>query len=539
MRNTLRTLLPVKTKPTSRKARKATRSLRFQKLDARQLLAADLMNVDNPVDVNADGSVTPGDALAVINDLSARINGAAQGESAAEIKVYPDANGDSEVSPADILMVLNHLAQGEDIPMIPTVTVDGSTESVNEGDSMTLTFARTGATTSELTVPVTVTGQADLDDVTINTTENISLSEVGDSLEGTVTFPAGASEVVVSITAVADLLTESGSEDFSVSISEGSGFDLDSFSSTETVVIVDSSTGSDSMSPVSGDAMQSFFGTSLAGFSGSSLALTLSESDADIAVDAQSDGTVLVRVFDFDGTVLAQEVLNVAPQNVTLTVSGSNNFLSMTGLIIENDMKLHLTGNDNVIVLDSTRVKDDLLIDSGSGDSQVYLQNYSRIDDLLQVDFGGGDDVVYLDQTYVGGHIIAKLGGGDDVFDMTRSTVKENLKVYGESGNDDLRLERSQVRNDLFFYGGNGNDNLFANRSYVSDDAIVDLGNGNDEVFVFGSVVKNRTMLDGESGTDTLFANTEDFITDDLDVDSVERRLAATDPGEPFGFLSA
>ena len=161
------------------------------------------MNAENPVDVNADGDVTPGDALAVINDLSDRINGAAQGESASQIKIYPDANGDDTVSPADILMVLNHLAQGEEI-MMPTVSVSASTQSINEGDSATFTFARTGETTSTLTVGVLASGTADLDDVTIDTMENISVTQTGDVAQATVTFPIGASQVVVPITAVAD-----------------------------------------------------------------------------------------------------------------------------------------------------------------------------------------------------------------------------------------------------------------------------------------------------------------------------------------------
>jgi hypothetical protein len=488
------------------------------------------MNADNPVDVNADGDVTPGDALAVINDLSDRLNGVAQGETASTVKIYPDANGDEKVSPADILTVLNSLAQGEDIVM-PTVSVAASTQTTNEGDSATFTFARTGETTSELTVGVLASGTADLDDVTIDTTENITITQTGDVARATVTFPVGVSQVVVPITAIADELTEGG-EEFVVSVEAASGITVGGAS--QTVAIVDTSTGMESMMSDSDGIFESLLGTSLASFSGSSLSLTLGESNADIAVDAQEDGTVRVRAFDGAGTMIAQEVLDVAPRNVNLTISGSNNFLSMTDVIIANDMKINFTGSENVLVLNNTRIKDDLLLDSHSGDTTVILENYSRVDENLLVDFGSGDDLISLDQTYVGNHVIAKLGSGNDTFTLNRSTVKENLKVYGGNGNDELRMGRAQVLNDVFFYGEHGNDRLFANRSYVSDDAIVELGNGNDEVFVFGSVVKDRAKLDGESGTDTLFANTADFITDDLKTDSIERLMAASDPGEPF-----
>ena len=66
-------------------------------------------NFDNPRDVNADGLISPVDALIVINDLNS--NGARELVGAATEPPYLDVNMDGLVSPSDILIVINHLNQ--------------------------------------------------------------------------------------------------------------------------------------------------------------------------------------------------------------------------------------------------------------------------------------------------------------------------------------------------------------------------------------------------------------------------------------------
>ena len=76
-------------------------------------------NPSRPHDVNQDRSVTPIDALLVVNTLNAggaRTLSAAEGEATALI----DVNGDSQVTPADCLAVVNELNQGS----VDGVTVD-------------------------------------------------------------------------------------------------------------------------------------------------------------------------------------------------------------------------------------------------------------------------------------------------------------------------------------------------------------------------------------------------------------------------------
>jgi len=97
----------------------STRRLqRFERLESRRLLAGDMTNSDNPLDVNDDSEVTAADALAVINYLH-RMQRAGESESPGVSNsngetIYPDASGNGSVAASDALMVINALAEGED-----------------------------------------------------------------------------------------------------------------------------------------------------------------------------------------------------------------------------------------------------------------------------------------------------------------------------------------------------------------------------------------------------------------------------------------
>ncbi len=69
-------------------------------------------NANNPLDVNADGFVSPIDALAIINSLNSggsRALGGGSGEGEAGSHMYVDTNGDGFLSPIDVLNVINFL----------------------------------------------------------------------------------------------------------------------------------------------------------------------------------------------------------------------------------------------------------------------------------------------------------------------------------------------------------------------------------------------------------------------------------------------
>jgi VCBS repeat-containing protein len=107
------------------------RRLRSEALEKRELLAGDLLRPDvNPhhnglsgVDANADGWVTPGDILVVLNALAEKqtLGGAAQGESQEPIEFKVDVNNDLELTPADALMVINDLNENGPHAMDPIV----------------------------------------------------------------------------------------------------------------------------------------------------------------------------------------------------------------------------------------------------------------------------------------------------------------------------------------------------------------------------------------------------------------------------------
>ncbi|MEM9586072.1 MAG: dockerin type I domain-containing protein [Planctomycetota bacterium] len=90
------------------------RRLRLERLVDRRLLAGDLTNEINPLDVNADEAVTPRDALAVINHLTRAeaISSTAEGESApVPGQLYLDVNADDAVTALDALVVINGLTR--------------------------------------------------------------------------------------------------------------------------------------------------------------------------------------------------------------------------------------------------------------------------------------------------------------------------------------------------------------------------------------------------------------------------------------------
>ena len=90
------------------------RRLAFQSLERKCLMAGDLTNPVDPLDVNADDHVSAGDALVIINHIG-RAGSAGEGElgSATNSNVYPDTNGDGQVTASDALRVINRLAEGE------------------------------------------------------------------------------------------------------------------------------------------------------------------------------------------------------------------------------------------------------------------------------------------------------------------------------------------------------------------------------------------------------------------------------------------
>jgi len=92
------------------------RRLRMESLEGRALMATDLQFHNELIaeDVNQDFSVSPIDALLVINALNKTRTASGEGEGGAKGALLADVSGDGVVSPLDALMVINRLnAEGE------------------------------------------------------------------------------------------------------------------------------------------------------------------------------------------------------------------------------------------------------------------------------------------------------------------------------------------------------------------------------------------------------------------------------------------
>jgi hypothetical protein len=93
------------------KRSRTRKHLAVERLELRQLLAADFHpghNFFDPEDVNDDGSITPVDALIVVNEM----HGPDAGPGAGPITHFTDVNADGQRSPLDVLMVVNRINRG-------------------------------------------------------------------------------------------------------------------------------------------------------------------------------------------------------------------------------------------------------------------------------------------------------------------------------------------------------------------------------------------------------------------------------------------
>ena len=100
----------------------------FERLERRELSAADWQNAMNRLDVNMSGSVEPLDALVVINDINLNGSRTLQSKPATYSGPLCDVNGDGMTSPLDALIVINSLNRvdvGSAAPAVRLPNQDG------------------------------------------------------------------------------------------------------------------------------------------------------------------------------------------------------------------------------------------------------------------------------------------------------------------------------------------------------------------------------------------------------------------------------
>jgi hypothetical protein len=94
------------------KSRARSRKLVYESLELRQLMASDLVAMNNfmmPEDADMSGSITPLDVLVVINQLNFQSIRSLRGGSAADKAVAVDVDADGSLSPLDALTVVNFI----------------------------------------------------------------------------------------------------------------------------------------------------------------------------------------------------------------------------------------------------------------------------------------------------------------------------------------------------------------------------------------------------------------------------------------------
>lgn len=93
---------------SARRERGRKRRLLAESLEARQLMAGDFFhNHFNPEDVNDDGDITPGDALAIVNAINRSAN-------TVDRSMFTDVNGDGQQTAVDAIRVINRLNRRND-----------------------------------------------------------------------------------------------------------------------------------------------------------------------------------------------------------------------------------------------------------------------------------------------------------------------------------------------------------------------------------------------------------------------------------------
>ena len=102
----------------------------IERLEGREMCAADWQNAVNRLDVNLSGMIEPLDALIVINYINEHGTGAMESKPVNYSGPLMDVNGDGSMSPLDALLVINSLNRvdvGSVAPVVRLPNQDGVT----------------------------------------------------------------------------------------------------------------------------------------------------------------------------------------------------------------------------------------------------------------------------------------------------------------------------------------------------------------------------------------------------------------------------
>lgn len=424
------------------------RRLGLERLEPKRLLAGDLTNPLNPLDVNNDTNVTANDALVVLNHMG-RIRSGGEGEAVAAARPFLDVNGDSRVTAGDALMIINSLAEGEEVSGPAANLQVTSIERLDPDQDGTLVF-RVGTSNVGSIDPNFSGVQIEFFDPETEQRvagpfgEPISVRDTGPLSPVLISVPRsqlpdGTFEVRSTIDPF-DNVDETDEDDNqrSITTTVGSG---DEIPQEPVMPVVPSS-------PLVIPGLRFRDGSS-------------------------------PRI-EYDGIDLSATVTSPAAGQLTFTARGS----SVT-IPIRRDLVIDISGHNNELVFDNAVIPDDLIIRvSGSGNSFALLG--TDVGDDFRFSGGERTDIVLL-------------GAG--------TRIADDAVINTKRGEDEVVIDGALVGDDLIIRMGDGRDVLAVDGVQVGDDAIVRMGDDNDSASVANALIRDVADIEGDGDRDTFFAD--------------------------------
>ena len=427
---------------SSRRLRSSrTRKLRVEQLCQRQLLAGDMTNPGNSLDVNNDSFVRASDALAIINYMAMESNVAEGEDVSAAAAVYPDTNGDSKVTASDALRVINNL-EGEQVsPPAPDLVIrSASIGSVNEEFAQfNVQVGNDGtALTEGQSVLVSVLVGSDIfipgGSASGSTTVNLS----GATANATISVPIGnldagefGAQVAIDPIDAVDETDESNN-----------GLQLN------TPVVVGGNIGGGQLFGLIVDP-------------GNSPRIKFSATDMAFVVTTPNPGFL-----EFTETANnTSQVLSIK-DGLKIQVIGVNNRVILDGAVIPDDLNVEIVdGTNNVIELINTFVGDDFIYRGNGGRDEIFMDNGTVIADRVDIKTKGGDDAISLRGARIGDDFILHAGDGFDFLDVRDTLIGDDAVVRMEDHNDTVVIQNSRVADVADIKGNSGFDTFLVDNN--------------------------------------------------------------------------
>ncbi len=380
-------------------AKRRRRRLRLECLQGRLLMAGDLTNEVNPLDVNGDDQVSAGDALLVINHLQRSAH--AEGEQAS--LYYLDVNGDESVTAGDALMVINGIARAQSDPSPPLgVDVENGTpdEVMHSGNVEVKRYGK-----------------------------DVHLNFTGDDGDFVVTMP------------------------------EPGILEIDRFRDFEPIPEFDSLAEGEQIAeeqfpyrvPLGDDLFIKMYGA------GTIVELSGVDVPDDLIVDAKAEDTIFLVY----GTRVHDDFIYRGSEGNDVVDIDAIDETDETGSEFGDVVNIRTKGGDDEVYVYHTRVRNDFFADLGSGNDSIEFWR-AELGDDGKVLAGSGDDFLLHYQLRVHDDYIVHGQDGDDGLFAEEIEVGDDALLFLQDGNDEIGLNFIRVGDVGEINGGDDYDTLLA-----------------------------------------------------------------------------